>query len=983
MATKLSIYAERVIEAGWLLAIIVTPLFFDVRSNRVFEPDKVTLLRSIALLLLAALLVRALDGGGLLSRSTSPSLEPETATNNQVSAPPGFLRGLTLPRPQESLGVWIGLPAWWKWVRTTPLVVPTVLLMAASFLSTLTSIAPQQSLWGSYARFQGTYTTFSYISIFFSILLLLHRRDQLERILTTIVLVSLPISLYGVLQHFGLDALPWASETVSRVGSTVGNTIFMAAFLAMCVPVTLGRLISTLGSILEDRSPPISRFVLASSYACVLLLQFLAIFYSRSRGPWLGLLGSLYVFGLFGLIVLRQQAPDRSPLTSRELAQAVAFALGSFLVGVVPAFVISVLLKRGLRWLWLSWAVTSIFLSGFIVALNLPHSPLPSVRQMLPVGRLANVFETGGGTGKARLVIWQGATRLIAPHEPVWSPTAGPDRLNALRPLIGYGPETMHLVFGPFVPPELARIEAPDVVPSRSHNETLDSLVQTGLLGFLTYIFLFTQIFYYGLKWLGLISTTVQRNAFLALWLFGGGLAALGFRTVDGSWRFLGVALPAGMIFGMLVYVTTVALRGTAWGEAITHPNQLVLIALFSALLGHFIEIQFGIAVASTRTYFWTYTAVLVVAGYLYAIRPGLSVPREANAQPVGMGMGESQSRRKGRGALRRTAPSGAATGSSTWMKTMVFYGLLMAFILVTLGYNLFGLAFSPKQNAALVWSLVGTLLIGGGLVVCEAARIHPAGPMLARIGVYTLAVLGWSALYLGASIPAGQPGNDLANLLVIYYLFLALMMAALAACLAWRETPPAPLANLGRSWISILAMGTAIYLVVVTNVNVIRADIYFRHAWLGYHQARQLDLALPTLEKALQLAPGQDFYYPFLAQALMDKALSGDGRSPPDAKQDEAVLRQREALIRRAEKMHERARDLNPLDRGHTVALARLHRLLASLALDGNTRRDRFALSLKLYEQAMRLSPNADYLYDEWGRTNAIAGQFEEAIRK
>jgi hypothetical protein len=94
-------------------------------------------------------------------------------------------------------------------------------------------------------------------------------------------------------------------------------------------------------------------------------------------------------------------------------------------------------------------------------------------------------------------------------------------------------------------------------------------------------------------------------------------------------------------------------------------------------------------------------------------------------------------------------------------MKTMVFYALLMAFILVTLGYNLFALIFSPKPNAAILWSFVGTLLIGGGLVVCEAARVHPASPMLARIGVYTLAVLGWSALYLGVSIPAGQPGND------------------------------------------------------------------------------------------------------------------------------------------------------------------------------------------------------------------------------
>jgi hypothetical protein len=261
----------------------------------------------------------------------------------------------------------------------------------------------------------------------------------------------------------------------------------MASLLIMCVLVTLGRLMSALSSILENRGSPISRFVLASSYACVLLLQLLAIFYSQSRGPWLGLLGGLYIFGLFGLIVFRQQAPDRSALTPRELAQAVGFALGSFLVGVVPAFVVSVLLKRGLRWLWLSWTVASIFLGGFIVALNMPNSALATVRPMLHVRRLTHIWDTGGPRG--RLLIWQGATRLIVPHEPLWSPPlADAQRASALISTVGDHAAR----FRPFYPPELTLREG-RCFASRSHNETFDSLVQTGLLGFITYILIFLR----------------------------------------------------------------------------------------------------------------------------------------------------------------------------------------------------------------------------------------------------------------------------------------------------------------------------------------------------------------------------------------------------------------------------------------------------------------------------------------------------------
>jgi len=41
-------WCDRLIEMGWLAAIIVVPLFFNIYSSRVFEPDKLTTLRSNA-----------------------------------------------------------------------------------------------------------------------------------------------------------------------------------------------------------------------------------------------------------------------------------------------------------------------------------------------------------------------------------------------------------------------------------------------------------------------------------------------------------------------------------------------------------------------------------------------------------------------------------------------------------------------------------------------------------------------------------------------------------------------------------------------------------------------------------------------------------------------------------------------------------------------------------------------------------------------
>ncbi len=52
--TRLSVFCNKIIEAGWLAAAIVTPLFLNWYSNRVFEANEVALLRSITLVMLAA-----------------------------------------------------------------------------------------------------------------------------------------------------------------------------------------------------------------------------------------------------------------------------------------------------------------------------------------------------------------------------------------------------------------------------------------------------------------------------------------------------------------------------------------------------------------------------------------------------------------------------------------------------------------------------------------------------------------------------------------------------------------------------------------------------------------------------------------------------------------------------------------------------------------------------------------------------------------
>ncbi len=194
-------------EAAWLVALIVIPLFFNIYSSRIFEPDKISLLRSLSLVILGAWLVKLVDEGRLQ---------------------------------------WDRVPREDTWLKTlwkTPLLAPVTAIAMVYLLATVLSVVPRISFFGSYQRLQGFYSTFSYLVIFAGLVANLRRRAQVDRIITTAILVSLPISMYGVLQRFEIDPVPWAGNVTRRIAANMGNAIFVAAYLIMVTPLTIGRIV--------------------------------------------------------------------------------------------------------------------------------------------------------------------------------------------------------------------------------------------------------------------------------------------------------------------------------------------------------------------------------------------------------------------------------------------------------------------------------------------------------------------------------------------------------------------------------------------------------------------------------------------------------------------------------------------------------------------------------------------------------------------
>ena len=180
-----------------------------------------------------------------------------------------------------------------------------------------------------------------------------------------------------------------------------------------------------------------------------------------------------------------------------------------------------------------------------------------------------------------------------------------------------------------------------------------------------------------------------------------------------------------------------------------------LLIALLSGLMAHFIEIHFGIAIAATRTYFWTYAALMVVIGCFLRRRPSVEAPAPAE---------KPRSRRR-RGRKGRT-PKGP--GRELW--AMVASSLPMGMILATMGFDYISPQFDlAAKSYSMLWLFLLTWVLGGGVVLAEeairrrGAKIAPYIPPL----LYALVSLGSFFLFyvahrhqLGTLMALAQRGD-------------------------------------------------------------------------------------------------------------------------------------------------------------------------------------------------------------------------------
>lgn len=398
--------------------------------------------------------------------------------------------------------------------RKTPLDWVLAAFAASQVLSTVLSIHPYTSVWGYYSRFHGGLaSTVAYLLLYYTAVNTFTRRS-LQGLWWSVIVGAIGASLYAAPEHFGhspscwlitngqsfgVDC--WIQDVKSRVFGTFGQPNWLAAYLIMIIPLTI--------SMWSRQWAKTSHWTLAqklgwATVGCSVVGLFTATtLYTRSRSGILGLgLGlGVYIGGWIGWQLwhrLRGHSPHSSwkPL--------------SIFVGAAMAIIVSVSLYSGTPF---SPSLQSLLSNSTLSVAPSPATPAET-------GSVDRLGEGGTDSGEIRKIVWQGAIK-------VWQ----------RYPIFGSGVETFAYSYYQDRPVEHNNVSEWDFLYNKAHNEFLNYLATTGLIGLVTYLAVLGMGGWLGFK--QIFTAKPDENAsVLQILAWGSGVIALsvsnffGFSTV-------------------------------------------------------------------------------------------------------------------------------------------------------------------------------------------------------------------------------------------------------------------------------------------------------------------------------------------------------------------------------------------------------------------------------------------------------------------
>lgn len=382
--------------------------------------------------------------------------------------------------------------------RRTPLDFPILLFLLSQLISTLISIHPRTSWLGYYTRFHGgLLSSLTYVGLFYSYISNITLNDQ-RKLLRTLLLAGLGVTLYAIPEHFGhsasclfisgnFDANCWVQDVQTRVFATFGQPNWLAAYVIMLFPLSIY-------FVWKYSQNKISKFAVLGSSLLVLNL-FLTLLFTKSRS---GFLGWIVGTGILTLGILFLIFKNRKPNVKKLITNNWSLITTLLLLPLLSALIFG-----------------TPFTPSIFDKSKTTESQISDLRPPTSIDRL----EQGGtDSGEIRKIVWDGAIKIWQRY-----------------PLFGAGVETFAYSYYQDRPVEHNLVSEWNFLYNKAHNEWLNFLANSGAVGLGTYLLLQGSILL--LLLLIFIKQQATENKIFTLAL-GSGLLAVhvsnffGFSTV-------------------------------------------------------------------------------------------------------------------------------------------------------------------------------------------------------------------------------------------------------------------------------------------------------------------------------------------------------------------------------------------------------------------------------------------------------------------
>lgn len=166
--------------------------------------------------------------------------------------------------------------------RLSPIMLALAVWILAASLSTFFGVNPFKSFWSNYERMEGL-VTFLHLGAFFLALGNLFKKEsEWVRFFNLSVLVSGGVSLYALLQWFGLFP---TYQSASRLESTLGNSAYLSIYLLFSIGICF---ILALWAYKKDNIKKIY------PYVGLAIFHVFILFLTQTRGTALGLVASFF-----------------------------------------------------------------------------------------------------------------------------------------------------------------------------------------------------------------------------------------------------------------------------------------------------------------------------------------------------------------------------------------------------------------------------------------------------------------------------------------------------------------------------------------------------------------------------------------------------------------------------------------------------------------------------------------------------------------